>query len=101
MMMPNTSASSSENWRALYKAAIGALLKDASTTRPLGERLRWQWVSGPLIQRVREDFVVTYITMSEEEQTAAMQGPEMVLLHPYVSFLVTPKGIVFGGFPGS
>ena len=70
-------------------------------TRPLGERLGWKWVSGPVIQRVREDFVVTYITMSEEEQTAAMQGPKMVFLHPYVSFLVTPKGSVFGGFHGS
>ena len=70
-------------------------------TRIVGERLKWKWVSGPLIQRLRQDFVVTYVTMSEKEQAEAMGGPEPVLLHPYVSFLVTPRGTVFGGFHGS
>jgi len=70
-------------------------------TRPLGKRLGWKWVSGPLIQRVRDDFVVTYITMTEEEQTTLLHGPEVVFIHPYVSFLVTASGKVFGGFQGS
>jgi hypothetical protein len=58
--------------------------------------LRWRWVSRPQIQRVGRNMVVTYETVTREEQKRSGYA----YLDPIVSFLVTPKGTVFGFFVG-
>jgi hypothetical protein len=63
----------------------------------LKQRLGWKSSVGPYVQRVGSNFVVTYETVTAEEQKRA----NYEYLDPYVSFLVTPKGTVFGGFWGA
>lgn len=63
----------------------------------VNDRLGWKWVSGPQMQRVGQNYVVSFETVSEEEQSESGGA----FLDPYVSFLITPKGTVFGGFWGA
>jgi hypothetical protein len=58
--------------------------------------LRWRWASRPQIQRVGRNMVVSYETVTREQQKKSGYA----YLDPYVSFLVTPKGTVFGFFVG-
>jgi len=59
--------------------------------------LGWKSVVGPYVQRVGSNYIVTFKTVTAEEQKRA----NYEFLDPYVSFLVTPKGTVFGGFWGA
>jgi hypothetical protein len=59
--------------------------------------LGWKSVVGPYVQRVGSNYIVTFETVTAEEQKRA----NYEFLDPYVSFLVTPKGTVFGGFWGA
>ncbi len=53
--------------------------------------LRWHWVSGPMIQRVRGDFFVSYHTFSKEE------SKRVAYVYPtHATFFVTPRGTVCG-----
>ena len=63
----------------------------------LNKLLGWKYAAGPYIQRVASGFLVTFVTVTAEEQKRA----NYEFLDPYVSFLVTPKGTVFGGFWGA
>lgn len=54
------------------------------------------------IQKVGNDFLVTYETISEErkqKQFKNIEGP--IFMDPYVSFIVTPRGTIFGLFWGA
>jgi hypothetical protein len=56
----------------------------------------------PAIQKVGSDFVVTYKTISEEEEERQLRNIEgEISVDPYLSFLVTPRGTVFGMFWGA
>jgi hypothetical protein len=79
-------------------------LKDRQTrasalaaVKKLNQHLQWKWAVGPEIQRVGHDIVVSYETVSPEEQRKSGYS----YLDPYVSFLVSPKGTVFAGFFGA
>ncbi|MDQ6765618.1 MAG: hypothetical protein M3Z22_05900 [Verrucomicrobiota bacterium] len=63
----------------------------------LNKGLGWKSAVGPYIQRVGSGFLVTFETVTAEEQKRA----KYEFLDPYVSFVVTPKGTVFGGFWGA
>jgi hypothetical protein len=63
----------------------------------LNKLLGWKYASGPYIQRVRSGFLVSFVTVTAEEQKRS----NYEYLDPYVSFLVTPRGTVFGGFWGA
>ena len=66
----------------------------AAVTR-VNRLLEWRWKSAPEMQKVGNNFVVTFETASRREQETAS-----LPLDAYVSFLVTPKGTVFAGFWG-
>jgi hypothetical protein len=56
----------------------------------------------PAIKKVGSDFVVTYKTISEEEQERQFRNIEReIAVDPYVSFLVSPRGTIFGLFWGA
>lgn len=59
--------------------------------------LGWKSAVGPYVQRVGANFIVTFETVTAEEQ----KRENYAFLDPYISFLVTPKGTVFGGFRGA
>jgi hypothetical protein len=63
----------------------------------LNRQLHWKFFGRAAIQKVREGYLVTYETVSEEQQKRA----KYAYLDPYVSFLVTPDGTVFGVFLGA
>jgi hypothetical protein len=68
-----------------------------AAVKKLNQHLQWKWVFGPEIQRVGHDIVVSYETVSPEEQKKSGYS----YLDPYISFLVSPKGTVFAGFFGA
>jgi hypothetical protein len=56
----------------------------------------------PAIQKVGSDFIITYETISEEEQERQFRNIEgEISVDPYVSFLVSPRGTIFGLFWGA
>ena len=63
----------------------------------LNKQLGWKSAVGPYVQRLGSGFLVTFKTVTAEEQKRA----NYEFLDPYVSFVVTPKGTVFGGFWGA
>jgi len=65
----------------------------AKVNRGLG----WKWAVGPSIQRLGPNFIVTFETVTAAQQKKAKGA----ILDPYVSFVVTRRGIVIGGFWGS
>ena len=58
-------------------------------------------VQPPLIQRAGQSYVVTYRQITKREQAAEEKRRGVVILHPYVSFLVTPHGAVQGTWWGT
>ncbi len=58
-------------------------------------------VQPPLIQRAGQSYVVTYRQMTKREQGAEEERRGVVILHPYVSFLVTSHGAVQGTWWGT
>jgi hypothetical protein len=63
----------------------------------LNKVLRWRSAVGPYIQRIGSGFLVTFDTVTAQEQKRA----NYEFLDPYVSFVVTEKGTVCGGFWGA
>lgn len=59
------------------------------------KHLHLTWYGQPAIQRVGENFMVTYLTVSPAEQK------EKLYFDPCVSFLMSPKGTVYAIFFGS
>jgi hypothetical protein len=72
-----------------------------AAVRRLNEHLGWKWHSGPAIQKIGQDFLVTYQTLSDEQMISTENDTVMISLDPYVSFLVTPSGVVFGALWGA
>lgn len=70
------------------------IIRSAATFK---RQIGWKSALGPYVQRVGSDFIVTFETVTSEQQKRA----NYEYLDPYVSFLVTPKGTVFGGFWGA
>jgi hypothetical protein len=58
-------------------------------------------VQPPLIQRAGQSYVVTYRQITKRDQAAEEKRRGVVILHPYVSFLVTPQGAVQGTWWGT
>jgi hypothetical protein len=76
-------------------------LKDPQTrawavaaAKKVNQHLHWKFAFGPEIQRIGHDIVVTYETVSREEQKRMNYS----YVDPYISFLVSPKGTVFAAF---
>ena len=61
----------------------------------LNQHLKWTWYGRPAIQKVGSNFLVTYVTVSPDE------SKKRPYLDPFVSFLMTPNGIIFATFFGS
>jgi len=59
--------------------------------------LQWKFAFGPEIQKIGRDIVVSYETVSREEQ----KRMNYFYIDPYVSFLISPKGTVFAAFIGA
>jgi hypothetical protein len=74
-----------------------ARAKALAAVKKLNEHLHWKWTLGPEIQRVGRDILVSYETVSHEEQKKSGYS----YLDPYVSFLVSRRGTVFAGFFGA
>ena len=65
----------------------------------LNQHLKWIWYGRAAIQRMGQDFVVTYETLSAGELMKLMKKGSC--LDPYVSFVVTRIGTVFVTFIGA
>ena len=96
----------SPKWIAADATLGDDTLKDQRLRRMCARRagemkklLGWKSVTGPYIQRIEAGFLVTFETATAEEQKKANDDGE--LLHPCVSFVVTPKGTVCAGFWGA
>jgi hypothetical protein len=66
----------------------------------LNQQLHWKRYGPETIQKIHGAFCVTYQTVSKEKQ-AKSEARGKYFLDPYVSFLVTRGGIVFGAFWGA
>jgi hypothetical protein len=76
-------------------------LKDPKTRRwavaavkRVNQHLGWKFAFGPEIQKIGRDVLVTYETVSREEQKRTGYS----YVDPYISFLISPKGTVFAAF---
>jgi len=91
-------------WPRKYKckAAEGTgydTLKDPATRRlcigavqKLNRYLRWRFYDPAAIQKDGTGYRVSYLTVSPQERSR----PGIILLDPYVNFMISRAGIVFG-----
>lgn len=63
----------------------------------LNRYLRWTYYGPPAIQKAGSNFLVTYVTLSQAE----LERLGSAIVHPYISFLVTPRGTVIATFLGA
>ena len=54
--------------------------------------LKWKLYGGPIIQPIANAFLVTYLSVPEEEVK------KNAYLDPYVTFIISPSGTVLGAF---
>jgi len=91
-----------------------------AAAKKINAHLKWKYAFGPEIQRIGRDIAVTYETVPRPPPTRATPFPssaapvatggnaERVIvtgsnipIDPYITFLVSPKGTVFGAFMNS
>jgi hypothetical protein len=84
-----------------FKEPHGRTIALEAVTR-LNKIRKYKLYGSAAIQKVANDFLVTYETVSKAEQQKELKNIEGPLfVDPYVSFMVTPRGTVFGLFWGA